>query len=138
MKNFNELTLKEKIETNIFFKIGYKIGELNGRVKNYGELDYYYKYHPNVKSELTKNGRVTTDIIFLNSEIAEFANLPERIEIKSGAIKKKRDVFYKEKHTGNIHLTEPYEVMIGNGENMNAVPDILNGFFTKQCEYAKK
>ncbi len=139
MKKFHEMTTEEKINESIFFKVGYRIGELTGVIENYGILDKYYKYRHNVRSELAKDGgRVFTCILLLNKEIAEFANIPEKIEIKTGAIKIKRDVFYKEKHTGNTVFTEPYEIMEGNGENLKALPRILSGFMTKQCEFKKE
>lgn len=137
MKTFHELSTAEKIENSIFFKIGYKIGEKLGLVNNYGSLDKFYRYQADVKSEVNENGTVKTSLLWLNPEIAKFAELPEKIEIKSGAVKMKRDVFYKEKHTGNTVMTEPYEVVVGEGENMKALPHILSGFFTKQCELSK-
>ena len=131
---FNQMTTEEKINANIFFKIGYLISKEVGRCENYSVLDRYYRYQSNVKSESTGNGRVYTSILWLSPEIAKKFQMPEKIEIKSGAVKMQKDVFYKERHSGNTVFTEPYEVVIGEGENMDALPKLLSGFFTAQAE----
>jgi hypothetical protein len=136
-KKFHQLTTEEKINDNIFFKIGYLISKEVGECENYSALDRYYCYQNNVKSESTGNGRVFTSILWLTPEIAAKHNMPEKIEIKSGAIKMQRDIFYKEKHTGNTVMTEPYEVVIGEGKNIDAHPKLLAGFFTAQSEKRK-
>lgn len=136
-KKFHELSTEEKMNANIFFKIGYLISKEVGECESYGILDRYYRYQDNVKSESTGNGRVYTSILWLNPEIAKKHNMPEKIEIKTGAIKMQRDVFYKEKHTGITVLTEPYEVVIGEGKNIDALPKLLAGFFTAQSEIKK-
>ncbi len=136
-KKFQHLTTKEKINSNIFFKIGYIISKEVGECKNYAVLNRYYRYQSNIKSESSGNGRIFTSILWLSPEIAEKNNMPEKIEIKSGQIKMQSDIFYKEKYTGNTVMTEPYEMVIGEGQNMDALPKILSGFFTGQCENRK-
>ena len=116
-------TTEEKMNANIFFKIGYLISKEIGECNNYSVLGRYYRYENNVKSESSKNGRIYTSILWLSPEIAEKNQMPEKIEIKSGAIKMKLDVFYKEKHTGNTVMAEPYEVVIGKGKNIEKVWD---------------
>jgi hypothetical protein len=136
-KKFQQMTTEEKMNANIFFKIGYLISKEVGECENYSVLDRYYRYQNNVKSESTGNGRVYTSILWLSPEIASKHQMPEKIEIKTGAIKMQRDVFYKEKHTGNTMMTEPYEVVIGEGQNADALPKLLSGFFTAQSENRK-
>lgn len=136
-KKFHELTTEEKIESSVFFKLGYFISKEVGIVNSYGILDNYYKYQNNAYSVSTPEGRVTTDILWLSPEIAKAMQMPERIEIKSGAVQTKRDVFYKEKHTGNTVFTETYEIMIGEGQNFDALPKILSGFFNGQFDMSK-
>ena len=136
-KKFQHLTTEEKMNANIFFKIGYLISKEVGECENYSVLERYYRYQNNVKSESTGNGRVYTSILWLSPEIASKYQMPEKIEIKTGAIKMKRDVFYKEKHTGKTMMTEPYEVVIGEGQNIDALPKLLAGFFTAQSENRK-
>jgi hypothetical protein len=136
-KKFQHLTTEEKINTNIFFKIGYSISKEIGECENYAVLDRYFKYHNKVKSESTGAGSIYTSILLLSPEIAKKYNMPEKIEIKSGATTMKRDVFYKEKHSGTTVMTEPYEVVIGEGKNFNALPMLLSGFFTAQSEIRK-
>ena len=130
MEKFHLMTTEEKISTNIFFEIGYLISKEVGECENYAVLNKYYSYQHNVKSESTGNGRIYSSILLLNSEIASKNNVPEKIEIKTGAIKMKRDVFYKEKNTGNTVFTEPYEVVTGEGKNGDVLPKLLAGFFT--------
>jgi len=134
IKKFHKMTTEEKMNANIFFKAGYFISKEVGECDNYSVLNEYYRYQNNVKSEKTKDGRVSTSILWLSPRIAEKYGMPEKIEIKSGAIKMQRDVFYKEKYTGNTILTEPYEVMRGEGRNIDALPKLLSGFFTAQSE----
>ena len=133
MKNLE--SIKEKIKNNLFFRIGYDISNETGECHNYSILDKYYRYQDNVKSESTGNGRIYTSILWLSPEIAKKYNLPEKIEIKSGAIKKRRDIFYKEKYSGKTVLTEPYEVVFGKGENVDVLNKLLAGFFSGQCEF---
>jgi hypothetical protein len=128
-KKFHQMTTEEKMNTNIFFKIGYLIADKIGECESYSALDRYYRYQNNVQSEGTKNGRVYTSILWLSPEIAEEHQMSEKIVIKTGAIKMKRDVFYKEKNTGNTVMTEPYEVVVGEGKilmpYLNYLPDFL-------------
>lgn len=136
-KKFHQMTTEEKMNANIFFKIGYLISKEVGECENYSVLDRYYRYQNDVEYEDTENGRVYTSILWLSPEIAEKHNMPEKIEIKSGAIRMQRDVFYKEKHTKNTVMTEPYEVVTGDGQNVDALPKLLAGFFTAQYENKK-
>jgi hypothetical protein len=111
--------------------ISKEVGECN----NYSILDDYYRYQHYVRSESTSTGRIYTSILWLNPDIASKYQMPEKIVIKSGAIKMQRDVFYKEKHSGNTVMTEHYEVENGEGQNRGALSKLLAGFFKGQARH---
>ena len=133
-KKFHQLSTEEKINSNIFFKLGFLISKEVGTCSNYSVLDNYYKYQNNVFSEKKNNGRVYTSYILLNPAFALKIGFPEKIEIKTGSITMERDVFYKEERTGITHLTQPYQIMEGEGKNFDAHSKLLAGFFTGQTE----